>query len=240
LEFTAYAASGCPSTGATQTNFNAPGLWDGSCTTDHAITGGKMCGNTPCVQSLSVDPMLVVEQTACTKVDPPPARVTGDHPWQTFGLGCNVSDSECIRPGDRCVPSAPGFRICIHKLGEEGVFGGDLECPEPFTEKTIFYEHYDDKRSCSECSCGPPVGSTCTSQVSVYSNDTCSGAPLLELTHDEKMILPEKCIDLSPGVALGSKKASPPIYTPGKCEPSGGEPIGTVERTNAHTVCCLP
>jgi hypothetical protein len=241
LEFTAYAAPGCPAAGATQTSFNATGPWDGSCTTDNAIQVNKTCGNEPCVQSLSVGPMLVVEQTQCTQIDPPPALVTAGTPWEAFGRICRTTPAgKCHDHDSLCLPPIDGVRTCVQREGEFDQYGTPYECPPHYTEKMVFYRDYYDQRSCSECSCGPPVGSTCTSQISIYSNSTCSGAPVLELMHDEKIMPPNNCYALSPGVALGSKKASPPIYTPGACTPSGGEPIGAVVRKYPRTVCCLP
>jgi hypothetical protein len=111
----------------------------------------------------------------------------------------------------------------------------EVPCPPRYPDRKIFFKGYDDTRDCSPCSCGPPVGSKCTSQISVYSNSTCSGIPVLDVTHGD-----EGCYNMMDGVALGSKKASPPVYTPGTCEPSGGEPTGSAVETSPILVCCLP
>jgi hypothetical protein len=214
-------------------------LWTGTCTADNAIDVGKLCGTEKCVQSLGIEPMLVVEQSQCTKVDPPPALFSGGPPWEESVRVCVVTEAGTCPQGSLCLPPVDRVRTCVHRDGEHDEYGKVHECPGSYTDKMIVYEEYHDNRSCSECSCGSPVGSTCTSQISIYSDKTCSGAPLLEWTHDNQM-MPPLCHPLTPGVALGSKKATTPIYTPGKCEPSGGEPIGSVERIHPHTVCCLP
>jgi hypothetical protein len=110
----------------------------------------------------------------------------------------------------------------------------ELKCPTGWSDKMIFYGSFDDTRDCSPCECGAPVGSKCIAQVSVYSNNTCSGVPLLDVTVDAA-----GCHNPMDGAALASKKATA-VYTPGTCEPSGGEPTGSAVPANPITVCCVP
>jgi hypothetical protein len=44
-----------------------------------------------------------------------------------------------------------------------------------------------------------------------------------------------------PGIAVGSKELVDMTYVPGKCAPTGGLAIGTVEENDADAVtwCCL-
>jgi hypothetical protein len=49
------------------------------------------------------------------------------------------------------------------------------------------------------------------------------------------------CLDIVPsGQALGSKLATAPIYAPGACQVSGGEPTGEALSVEPSTFCCLP
>jgi hypothetical protein len=85
--------------------------------------------------------------------------------------------------------------------------------------------------------------------VSVYTDDCCGcsdpGAPaLLTLSAASTR---SSCGDVPSGAALGSKEATPPVYQPGQCAPSGqpdhNDPIGAVtgddsEPDSGYTLCC--
>ena len=42
------------------------------------------------------------------------------------------------------------------------------------------------------------------------------------------------------GQALRSKLATAPVYVPGVCQASGGEPVGDAVPVEPSTFCCLP
>jgi hypothetical protein len=95
----------------------------------------------------------------------------------------------------------------------------------------------DDGRSCTECACDPPEGSHCTATISIYKDDACSvPLPFVAPIDSSKAF----CYDLPTGGALGSKQLTPPLYQPGTCLPSGGEPTGQVDPVEPITFCCLP
>jgi hypothetical protein len=48
------------------------------------------------------------------------------------------------------------------------------------------------------------------------------------------------CVSVPAASSLGSKQASAPIYTPGACQPSGGENTGSVQPVDPFTFCCRP
>ena len=53
------------------------------------------------------------------------------------------------------------------------------------------------------------------------------------------MHLEELCTDTAEDMGLLSKMVvTPPVYEPGACEPSGGEPIGSLELKKPSTFCC--
>jgi hypothetical protein len=216
------------------TIFNAPAPWDGSCTPFNPIEMGQLCPpDGLCAQSLSIAPAVLTEPDCERATDSIPIVTQPPPTWATFAKGCHGTplSEPCRSTGQICALTADGFLQCLHKSGV-------LECPEFWPEQHIFYDEYKDTRSCSPCSCGEPVGSTCTTEISVYSNSTCSGTPLLHVPQGAKQT---ECYNLwPPGPALKSKKATPPTYHPGTCEPIGGEPVGGVVALNPRTYCCLP
>jgi hypothetical protein len=103
----------------------------------------------------------------------------------------------------------------------------------------VYDKEINDARHCTECACGPPMGSMCTAQIYSYKDAAC-GAPV-DPGYTISSVS-EKCIDIQPpGQALGSKSAAPPTYIPGTCEPiqatvSGDRPTPG----EAITICCQP
>jgi hypothetical protein len=115
----------------------------------------------------------------------------------------------------------------------------DVDCPiqfSPYVEKHVFYQHFEDTRSCTPCACSSPSGSTCSSTASVYTDGACS-----TLAYSTTLTAAgPACQDLPAGSPLGSKSATPPAYSPGTCAPGGGEPTGAATPITAATLCCLP
>ena len=116
---------------------------------------------------------------------------------------------------------------------------GDVPCVDfgSYQERHVVYAGYDDTRSCSACTCGPPAGGRCSTELSIYADDACASVPSYAVTIDSSQ---PYCYDLVAGAALGSKSATPPTYSPGACQPSGGEPMGAATPVGASTFCCIP
>jgi hypothetical protein len=239
--FTANAAL-CPATGAETTSFNAPSGWDGTCDAATMIPKDLPCTTGPCVQSLSIAPLVKKEQGCMVKADPVPsgAPYKSIPDWKMFMRACSgqvLDEAEpCGDPSLYCVPSAepppPGFSQCIEMTGV------DEPCPEAeYTERRALYTRwsYNDSRWCTKCQCGDPVGSDCWSFIQIYSTNNCSGVPFFggAVTSD-----PFPCAPITAGTAVGSKQAEPPVYIPGTCEPIGGEKTGTVEPVDPVAVFC--
>jgi hypothetical protein len=182
-----------------------------------------------------------INQTGCNPaVNPTPALFTQPDSLM-FALACSGEPGAagCGDSGRFCMNVGPrqGFRRCVYK---PGVHACPDESPQKYTDRFVFYQQYEDKRHCTPCTCGVPTGSTCTAQISVYSNNTCSGNPVAEWMYQTSQGDPPGCVNLlAGGTGLESKEASPPIYTPGKCTPFGGNPIGSVVASgDVWTVCC--
>lgn len=224
----------CDQPGGTLISFDAPASWDGTCDATTQVPLGAT--------SLSIAP-LSKEEGCAPSLARVPALVPEAVPYhwnrsarlchgESWGL-CGDARTACI-PDDE--PSLlAGFRLCIFHEG-------DLPCPpiDGWPEKHLFYGGVEDHRQCTECTCGPPMGSMCTAQISSYTDAACSVpvGPGYTITSAKP-----QCVEFrAPGQALGSKSATPPTYIPGACQPMGGEPMdgGTAEATNAMTFCCKP
>jgi hypothetical protein len=217
------------------TVFNPPAEWDGSCSTANAIPANLSCSGVPCVKSLTIAP-LTLHQWGCGVSNPPPADIApptwGKAARACVGSaqyrgGCDLSQVCAPVPSEE----SAGFKLCFAREGEQ-------ECPGAWSEKHVFYKGIDDSRACSECSCGAPVGSKCSAQVSAYDSPGCipSGTyATVPMTNTQS-----GCVDTTPGMGLLSKSATPPVYAPGVCQPLGGEPSGEAFPANPTTFCCVP
>lgn len=206
--------------------FDAPASWNGACTPANAIPSGNG------VASISIGPLGLVESD-CTPEDLEPGLKTPVPSWKTYAFACYGDGGLPCPDGSFCLPtSAPlpqGFRLCV--------FREDLskECPAEYPNRHIFFEDYDDGRTCSGCSCGPPEGSTCSAQILAYEDSACKVVQASTTVTSA----PGSCVNvISPGAAMGSKSASEATYAVGACAPIGGEPGGTVFATEPALFCC--
>ena len=225
----------CSMPGGALTAFDPPAGWDGACSTANAIPSTKLCGGVPCAKSLTIAPLTLHEQ-GCGVTNSPAADVT-QPTWTTaahscvgsaqYQGGCGLSEVCAPLP----IEDGAGFKLCFSREG-------DQECPGGWSEKHTFYKSIDDTRACSACSCGSPVGSACSAQISAYGTSNCtqSGSFGSVTMTDIK----DGCFDIAPGMGLLSKGATPPTYTPGVCQALGGEPSGEAVPANPSTFCCLP
>ena len=222
---------GCNIPGGATASFNAPIPWDGSCDGTIQVPGGS-------AHSVAVEPITIADDV-CAAGPTIPAKVISLS-WDTVALGCDVDLPK--GPVDRsiCLPDdllEQGFALCIFRDGEH-------DCPkEPgtvFTERHVFYQGVQDDRLCSTCSCGPPTGSLCKGQLSLYEgNDlTCSGTTFAQIPLSSAQ---PSCLDIGlPGQALGGKSAAATTYIPGTCSPMGGDASGSAIPTEPSTLCCRP
>jgi hypothetical protein len=214
-----------------KTPFDPSSAWTGACNTNDSIPSGALCSGVDCVQSLTIAPLTVKDTGGCSPSQPP---MQSPPVWQTFARACQaVPRFGCEGGAGICLALPPrGFRVCIYQKG-------DNDCPVPvdaYTDKHVFYDSLQDTRACSRCTCGVASGSTCSSTVSIYTDGACS-TPAYSATVDA---MGPVCHDLPPGTPLGSKSATTPTYTPGSCQPDGGQPMGAATPTGAATLCCIP
>ena len=225
----------CYATGATSTDFDPPSAWAGECTQANAIPAGAQCNGAPCVESVTMGPLVLTEGECAPSVATPPAPPPGpaaSPTWSTSVLECGTNHGgRCGSSGEICAPDLPsppqGFQVCIAALG-------DHECFDRF----VAYTKFNDQRTCTPCTCDAPTGSVCTGSISIYSDNAC-GAQLPPLVLSV-WSNGEKCGDMLPGTGLASKIASPLTYTAGMCQPSGGFPTGSPVPIDPKTYCCQP
>ena len=221
------------------TLFDPPAGWAGECTQANAIPAGVQCSGSPCVESVTIGPLLLTEGGCAPSVPAPltPPPGPADSPtWSTFVLECGTNHGgRCGSPGEICAPALPpppqGFQVCIAALG-------DHECFDPYPNRFVSYRSFKDERTCTSCTCGVPTGSVCTGSISIYGDSACGAqTPPLVLSVWSNG---ELCGEMLPGTGLASKMASPLTYTAGMCQPSGGEPTGSLDLIDPKTYCCRP
>jgi hypothetical protein len=233
-------AFACGDTG-TNTPLDPPNMWDGSCAAPDPIQANADCNGEPCVQSVTIGPLN--KSDAC---EPYSVTTTINPAGLTFAMSCNgTTAGQCADPGDTCVPGPPHKQGSMSSGGkwtyclfQEGDVDPDVDaCPTTYKHRYTFADDIDDTRGCTECTCGQPEGSKCTSDVGIYSDNACS-ASLASDTVTEQ-VEPPWCLPLPPGSALGSVSATTPTYTTGKCQPSGGGMTGQANLYGPVALCCL-
>lgn len=237
------------------TDFSAPEHWDGSCTNVNAMPAGAECpvgSGIPCAQSIYssslLDPVEKCEpipvpvpkaRADAASLSAPTANAHSDLPtWSTHVLSCNATPIDLACPdhdSQRFAVLPKGWRRCVRHRDK-----GIHECPSgsKYKDQVIAYSDtgYKDTRQCTECGC-KASGGICYGTFSVYEDDQCTKLINMATLYSETY----GCSNVAAGVAVGSKELVDLTYVPGKCEPTGGLAIGTVEKDDAEAVtwCCL-
>jgi hypothetical protein len=225
------STNGCNS-GGILTPFDAPANWNGTCNAQNAIPAGAQCNGSPCVKSISIEPLTLTENGCATHITDPKDRDDAEFGWKTAALACQANEyAPCDGGVEICAPAAEAtFSTCIFAWGEH-------KCPLSYPLPHIFYDEYSDARTCAECTCDPPVGSQCKATLSLYKDNACAELIFTETIGSEAQ---PYCNTLIAGTALGSKALTQLTYLAGACTPRGGEIEGEVALVGAATFCCLP
>lgn len=203
--------------------FDPPSDWDGGCTGNDAIAAVE-CDGGPC--SATIGPMIPVDE--CMPIQPVvPKNLT----WAMAAYTCTgTTRGACANNSDVCTPTPPeGFTLCVSRQGDDS----NIQCPAAYPARRVFYLGGEDTRGCAPCGCEPPQGSSCASLVSLYADDACS-TQIGSVTATSSTSM---CVDIPAASSLGSKQASPPIYTAGSCQPNGGGETGSVLPADPFTFC---
>lgn len=219
--------------GAASIAFDAPASWEGTCSTDGAISGGLQCNGGPCVQSLTIAAANVAPCKPVADAEPviPPVA------WGTVARECVIwpISGEGCETGEACVPvPGGGYAACLYRYGDHASDVG-FACPAEYPRSLVVYSSYVDNRACEPCECGAPDGS-CQALVSVFKDGACNQVAASVMVSAEQ----GACVDLLNGTALGSKSAFFIVDQPGSCAPSGGGPAGGLATADPVTLCCQP
>lgn len=215
------------------TNFNPPAAWNGSCASNTAIAEGTLCGGKPCVASITISAPVIEEEPCVAHMNVPSLdipKAKADQPYITDGRACSGAKwPSCAAAGEVCVPPMPApFAACL-------MHEGDVLCPNGWNSKQVLYGAMDDQRFCTECSCLPSTGATCSMKLQVFSDVNCATT---RLEVDVSTAMGAQCFPLMSGVALAGKSADVLEYKSGSCEPTGGVLSGDLVLDDARTFCC--
>jgi hypothetical protein len=198
-----------------------PNGWDGSCIALPPVSG--------VVASVTVEPLAVVDE-GCTPQ--PVTTTTSPHPqaWSYAHACGGFATGTCPNDGDVCVPALPVgdvpkglpkgvWTYCVSYTSSDTT----AKCPAEYPVRRDFGNGWTDPRHCADCTCGPPVGSSCDeSLVTLYSDDACTDAD--EVGAVEAQQSTQMCVDVPE--APGSMTAASSVYMSGTCTPGGGGIVG--------------
>lgn len=228
--------------------FYAPNPWDGMCSAMSPIQGKA-------IQSLMIPPLLVKDPSTCEPGLPTPRALTEQAHW--------TSQVQLCSPGPDLLGLCPGpapFSLCAAALTPEASKAGFVQCigqsteilgkkltpnvdpeticPADWPQKHELYAAFTDTRVCSACTCGAPVGSKCSTSISVDTTaSNCTNSQITAPVDSTKAT----CLDVPNGSALLSKRADKPVYEPGMCPPLGGDVLSggvTVNDQGSWIFCC--
>ena len=199
-------------------------------TTCGPVVGG-MCtmGSSPCNQSASADPAVVVGGS-CNPTTQVPTVLPFS--WNNAARACQpAAVGKGCASSFACLPNAPApfGVVCISHVG-------DIACPVGSgynTKKTYFDVDPLDDRSCSDCQCSGINGASCSTTAEVYSDLTVNTCATKIAT-----IPPGGCVPLSGNPAVLGRKGVNTTMTAGNCSASGGTATGSAVGQNPITFCC--
>ncbi len=209
-----------------------PAGWDGSCFQAENLAAGQTCAGADCNAS-ATSSLPSVSGGSCTPGGGVPTLPAPT--WAIEGKACRAASSPATGcdAGKQCRPrpAAPfAPHVCVSKPG-------DLACPDPYSDKHLFYTDFTDTRACTACTCGGANGGSCQITIHLYSD---AGAGVCS-TEDVAFVAGQ-CKNLTGNPAVygrSSEISSPP--SGGMCPVTGGgAPIGGAAPTGPRTFCCLP
>jgi hypothetical protein len=153
--------------------------------------------------------------------------------WASLVRAC-VSDVTLAQvdcpSGSVCAPKPmqpyEDTALCVAQVG-------DVACPgSDYTNRYVAYGASKDLRRCTDCTCGPVTGSSCTGFVDVTPSS--SGASACTGTSSIRYNLPQGCAAVQqPGDFHASITAQP-----GTCTPNTPVPSGAAAPAIPTTFCC--
>jgi hypothetical protein len=173
------------------------------------------------------------------------ARVTASGPsgGTCAKSGGAVQAHTWAKAHDLCVPSGANWcqAVCVPASTFSGciVKAGDTACPAGFGSRQVFHADVTDTRTCSACTCGPPLGGSCASTATLYPCTNCGIGATGGKTVGACMLADASVLSCNGTDPLIRSARYAGISTnPGQCAPAGGVKSGSVTPTGAVTVCC--
>src|SRR5262249_17288670 len=136
----------CPGNGMPGIPFDAPAVWDGTCTAMDAIPSASSL-------TLSSPPL----SGKCPPSSEPPIALAGKTRVEMCEDIGGLEIETCPSTADKCaLPKVEGFSLCVG--------AGTGPCPDGWPNKRVLFFDTD---ACA-CRCSAPAGARCTSTVSIY------------------------------------------------------------------------
>jgi hypothetical protein len=228
LPATATVGASCSGSGAS-TTFELPSGWNGSCATFLPFESVESVTVAPLVLEEGCSPHVVMD----TKPPPPPPPPQA---WPYVNACQESVTGTCSNDGDVCAPalasSQPSAFVWTYCVSMEEPA---QSCPSAYPIQRDFGNGWPDAPTCMPCTCSAPVGSSCSpSTITAYSDAACTDA----VGAVEAQASTSSCAPLSTASSLGSMSATPSMYAPGTCTPSGGITGGPPTPAVAMTFCC--
>lgn len=148
--------------------------------------------------------------------------------WGLNHVACApVAGLPCADSGDSCVPqpaSPFSSEICVMR-------SGSVACPSGFPNRTVYYEDYNDTRSCpSSCTC-TKSGGYCSVPITGYSGSGCTGS------NQSINVTTELC--LTNALYDSFHAGTPTVGSYGTCQATDPSVTGSASASDPITVCCL-
>jgi len=141
-----------------------------------------------------------------------------------------VTTSDDCDIGTVCVQANLADDLCVWKTGDD-------TCPAgPYERKITIVESFDDQRGCDAAACTCQSIGSCQGVVTLYEdNDAAPCQIQAGLTAPTDL----ECI-MGVDITIGSARYT--LDSPITCNPSAGQPVGSVvvnSTTHVRTLCCL-
>lgn len=154
-------------------------------------------------------------------------RACGDAPPN--GAGCGIGS--CVAR-----PKAPfAQRFCIYQRG-------DLSCPAgSYSDRSVYFGGVNDTRTCTECACTPPSGTSCTGTLKLFTDLSCGADETnLSSVSECSALAPDPTPPAPPYLTLRSVLYNGSPGSDGSCSTQSSRAEGGVWQTDPLTVCCTP
>jgi len=154
-------------------------------------------------------------------------RACGDAPPN--GAGCGIGS--CVAR-----PKAPfAKQFCVYQRG-------DLACPAgSYSDRSVYFGGVNDTRTCTDCGCTPPFGTSCTGTLKMFTDIFCGvDETNLSSVSECSALAPDPTPPDLPYLTLRSALYNGSPGSDGSCATQSSRAEGGVWESDPITVCCTP